>query len=78
MERAVRDQMEKASWLLVCGSTPPGVPFSFYGKLISMARKKKVRTLLHADGEALRQGIEELPTVVTPNQKEAETEEAAR
>ena len=72
VERAVRDQMEKASWLLVCGSIPPGVPPAFYGKLIAMARKKKVKTLLHADGEALRHGIEELPTVVTPNQKEAE------
>ena len=33
---------------------------------------KKVKTLLHADGEALRQGIEERPTVATPNQQEAE------
>ena len=57
---------------MVCGSMPPGVPATFYGKLIAMARKKKVRTLLHADGEALRHGIEEKPTVVTPNQQEAE------
>ena len=72
VERAVRDALEGASWLLVCGSIPPGVPASFYGKLISMARRKKVKTLLHADGEALIQGIEARPTVVTPNQKEAE------
>ena len=57
---------------MICGSIPPGVPPSFYGKLIAAARKKKVKTLLHADGEALRQGIEERPTVVTPNQQEAE------
>lgn len=72
VERAVREALENASWLLVCGSIPPGVPTSFYGKLISMARRKKVRTLLHADGEALVLGIEAKPTVVTPNQKEAE------
>jgi fructose-1-phosphate kinase PfkB-like protein len=48
------------------------VPPSFYGRLIAAARKKKVKTLLHADGEALRQGIEERPTVATPNQQEAE------
>src|SRR6185369_1702559 len=53
-------------------SIPPSVPPSFYGRLIAAARKKKVKTLLHADREALRQGIEERPTVVTPNQQEAD------
>jgi 1-phosphofructokinase family hexose kinase len=72
VERMVREALDRASWLLACGSLPPGVPPSFYGKLISMARRKKVKTLLHADGEALREGIEERPTVVTPNQQEAE------
>ena len=61
-----------ASWLMLCGSLPPGVPPSFYGKLIALARQKKVKTLLHADGDALREGIEERPTVATPNQQEAE------
>jgi 1-phosphofructokinase family hexose kinase len=72
VERAVRECLDKASWLLLCGSLPPGVPSCFYGKLIAMARKKKVKTLLHADGAALREGIEQGPTVVTPNQQEAE------
>jgi fructose-1-phosphate kinase PfkB-like protein len=47
------------------------VPPAFYGKLISMARQKKVKTLLHADGDALREGIAARPTVVSPNQQEA-------
>jgi 1-phosphofructokinase family hexose kinase len=72
IERAVRETLGKASWLLLCGSLPPGVPKSFYGKLIAMARRKKVKTLLHADGEALRLGIEQQPTVAMPNQQEAE------
>jgi 1-phosphofructokinase family hexose kinase len=72
VEEAVRGSLDKASWLLVCGSLPPGVPATFYGKMIALARKKKVPTLLHADGEALRHGIEERPTLVTPNQREAE------
>ena len=72
VEKAVEGTLDRATWLMVCGSIPPGVPPSFYGRLIAAARKKKVKTLLHADGEALRQGIEERPTVVTPNQQEAE------
>ena len=73
VEKAVmRRRWTRASWLMLCGSLPPGVPPSFYGGLIAMARKKKVKTLLHADGDALREGIEMRPTVVTPNQQEAE------
>ena len=72
VERKIRQTLDGAAWLMVCGSLPPGVPASFYGKLITLARQKKVKTLLHADGEALRQGIEARPTVVTPNQQEAE------
>lgn len=72
LEAVVVGTLSHASWLMICGSTPPGVPPSFYGKLIAAARKKKVKTLLHADGEALRQGIEERPTVATPNQQEAD------
>jgi 1-phosphofructokinase family hexose kinase len=72
IEGAVRECLEGASWLLLCGSLSPGVPASFYGKLIALARKRKVRTLLHASGDALREGIKSRPAVVTPNQSEAE------
>jgi len=72
LERAVHKSLDGAAWLMLCGSTPPGVPPSFYGKLIGAARKKKVKTLLHTSGEALREGIEAHPSVVTPNQQEAE------
>jgi 1-phosphofructokinase family hexose kinase len=72
VEEAVSEALKDAAWLLLCGSLPPGVPPSFYGKLIALARKKKVKTLLDADREPLREGIEQQPTVVTPNQQEAE------
>jgi 1-phosphofructokinase family hexose kinase len=72
VESAVRETLDQASWLLLCGSLPPGVPVSFYGKLVSMARRKKVKTLLRANGDALREGIEARPTVAAPNQQEAE------
>jgi fructose-1-phosphate kinase PfkB-like protein len=76
-ERVVRTTLGEleqptSSWMLVCGSVPPGVPSGFYAKLIGMARERKVNTLLHADGEVLREGVEARPTVVTPNQQEAE------
>ena len=72
LEKAVRAHLDRADWLMVCGSIPPGVPPGLYGRLIGMARQKKVKTLLDADGDALREGVEAKPTVVTPNQQEAE------
>jgi 1-phosphofructokinase family hexose kinase len=71
VEKAVKETLGAASWLMVCGSVPPGVPHDFYARLIAAARKKKVKTLLHADADSLRHGIEEKPTVVTPNVQEA-------
>jgi len=72
VETAVTAAMENASWLLLCGSIPPGVPDSFYGKLVAVARQKKVKTLVRANGEALREAIDARPTVAAPNQTEAE------
>jgi 1-phosphofructokinase family hexose kinase len=72
LERAVRENLGQSSWLLLCGSLPPGVPPSFYSRLIALAREHNVQTLLDADGDALRDGVEAGPTVVAPNQQEAE------
>jgi 1-phosphofructokinase family hexose kinase len=72
LEKAVHSHLEGAAWLMLCGSLPPGVPAGFYARLIAMARKQRVRTLLDTDGEALREAIEARPTVVTPNQHEGE------
>ncbi len=72
IEGTVEAQLGRATWLMLCGSLPPGVPSDFYAQLIARAARKGVKTLLDTDGEALSQGVEAGPTVVTPNQQEAE------
>ncbi len=72
LEAAVTGKLKGASWLMMCGSVPPGVPSGFYAKLIRLARERGVKTLLDTDGEALYEGIRANPTVVAPNQPEAE------
>jgi 1-phosphofructokinase family hexose kinase len=72
VEKAVESRLETASWLMLCGSIPPGVTPDFYTKLIRMARERKAKTMLDTDGDALLHGIEAGPTVVSPNQPEAE------
>ncbi len=72
IEAAVEARLGETSWLMLCGSLPPGVPSSFYARLIERARSRGVPTLLDTDGDALAQGIEAGPTIVTPNKQEAE------
>jgi 1-phosphofructokinase family hexose kinase len=72
LDKVVREKMDGISWLMLCGSLPPGVPDTFYASLIEFAHKKKVKTLLDTDGEALLYGLEAKPTVAKPNQAEAE------
>lgn len=72
IEHSVHKRLAKSNWLMLCGSLPPGVPDDFYAKLIEAARAAGVKTLVDADGEALLHAVEAKPTVVTPNQQEAE------
>jgi 1-phosphofructokinase family hexose kinase len=72
LEKAVRHHLKEASWLMLCGSLPPGVPSDFYARLIHAATKQGVKTLLDADGDEFDAALSERPTVVAPNQQEAE------
>src|SRR6201996_4073539 len=70
--RAVEKLLPNSSWALLCGSLPPGVDPHLYTKLIELASRHKVETLLDTDGDALLHGLEAKPTLVKPNQSEAE------
>ena len=72
IEKTVDSRLDTATWLMLCGSIPPGVSSDFYTKLIRRAKARNVKTLLDTDGDALLHGVEAGPTVVTPNQPEAE------
>jgi 1-phosphofructokinase family hexose kinase len=70
--KAVEHLLPSAGWLMLCGSLPPGVDNRLYTKLIHLAAKHKVETLLDTDGDPLLYGLEAGPTIVKPNQSEAE------
>jgi 1-phosphofructokinase family hexose kinase len=65
-------RLDRARWLMICGSIPPGVPPHFYCEIIQMAKSRGVKTLLDTDGEALLHALEAKPTIISPNQPEAE------
>jgi fructose-1-phosphate kinase PfkB-like protein len=71
-EGAASPVRDGVRWLMICGSLQPGVPESFYRELIELARSRGVSTMLDADGDALLRALEAKPTVISPNQAEAE------
>jgi 1-phosphofructokinase family hexose kinase len=69
-EQAVRDELARASLLILSGSLPRGVPASTYARLIALARRAGVRTVLDCDGPALAAGVRARPFLVKPNEHE--------
>jgi 1-phosphofructokinase family hexose kinase len=69
---AVKKLIPSASWLMLCGSLPTEMDVHFYTKLIHLAAEHHVETLLDTDGDPLLHGLEAQPTIVKPNQSEAE------
>ncbi len=70
--KAVEKLLPNASWLMLCGSLPPDVDGHLYTRLIRLAEAHRVETLLDTDGDPLLYGLDAKPTVVKPNQSEAE------
>jgi len=58
--------------VVFAGSLPRGVEESFYADAIRELNRTGVRTVLDAEGEPLRLGLEAEPWLVAPNQHEAE------
>ena len=54
----------------VCGSIPQGVDTSVYAKILARAKQKGQLTVLDADGEALKAGLEGRPDYIKPNRRE--------
>jgi 1-phosphofructokinase family hexose kinase len=72
IEAALLEMLPGASWLTLNGSLPPGVPEDCYAKLIGLARRHGVKTLLDTSGPALAPALAAGPTLAKPNRPEAE------
>ena len=63
-------ELQGASFLMLSGSLPRGVPASAYALMARQARSRGVRVILDCDGEALRAGVAAKPFLVKPNSHE--------
>ena len=66
--------MDKIDLMIVSGSLPKGLPTDFYSKLIEIADKHEVQTLLDSSGEPLLKSLSNIhrPYLIKPNQDEIE------
>ncbi len=63
----IRTLIEGQKYVVLCGSCPPGVPNSFYGDIISLAKKAGAVTILDASGAHLAEALKSGPYMVKPN-----------
>jgi len=59
-----------ASWVVGCGSLPPGVPDDFYARLVRLLRDAGVPVAVDTSGPALVAVLPAQPVLVKPNAEE--------
>ena len=64
--------LQAGSVLVLAGSLPRGMPEDTYARYIELAKAAGSKTILDADGEPLRLGLEAEPTLIKPNRPEAQ------
>lgn len=72
MDHYISQSVDKESVIVFSGSVPPNVNKDIYQKWIYQAKAKGVKTILDADGELMRRGIEAGPYLIKPNIHELE------
>lgn len=67
---AVLGETESASWVVTCGSLPPGVPAGIYAQMCEFFTKAGVRVAVDASGPALLAAVDARPVLIKPNREE--------
>ena len=66
----LKKELQQAAILVLSGSVPPGVDADIYARMICLAKKAGVLTVLDASGSLLEEGIKEQPYLIKPNRDE--------
>lgn len=67
---ATGDAIAGATWVVGCGSLPPGAPVDLYARLVERARAVGVRVAIDSSGAPLAAAIAAVPDLVKPNHEE--------
>lgn len=69
---ALNSLLSNASFLVLGGSYPQGVPYNIYYQYIKLAKAYGVKVILDAEGDAMKEGIKATPYAIKPNLFELE------
>jgi len=69
---AVESHLDGASWVVGCGSLPPGIDGSLYIDLIARAKERGARVAIDTSGAAFSRVVSACPDLVKPNLEELE------
>jgi len=61
---------EGASWVVGCGSLPPGAPEDLYARLVAQARSRGARVAVDSSGAPMAHAVAARPHLVKPNHEE--------
>ncbi|NOZ56868.1 MAG: hexose kinase [Calditrichaeota bacterium] len=70
MSARFEEDLSRAVFAVFSGTSPPGTPPDFYGRLAALARVKGVPTIVDAPGELLLKSLRARPLLAKPNKKE--------
>lgn len=70
LQKKLFDNLEAGDILILAGSIPPGIADNIYHKLIKSAKKKKIKTILDAEGKLFEKAIQAGPGLIKPNEHE--------
>lgn len=70
LHRVAAQHGSNASWIVCCGSVPPGAPDDFHARLVRSARHSGVPVAVDASGPALAEACKERPNLIKPNRAE--------
>ncbi len=68
--RRYKRMLNRASWVVLGGSIPPGVDIGVYGEMARMAKDAGAKVILSTGGEALTHALGACPYIVKPDTRE--------
>jgi len=68
--RRFKRMLNRATWVILAGSLPPGVDADMYRVLASMAKEAGARVVISAEKDALARGLLAQPYIVKPDIRE--------
>lgn len=63
---------DHTTWVVGCGSLPPGVPVDFYATLVRLVHQRGAKVAIDTAGEALAHAARAGPDLIKPNRSELE------